>query len=230
VWIADSPIPVKEWQRRTPAGFFDGVTIAQAPMDFAFINLSNSGESIWNEETTRRQIGESLAQTWLGPALGAPSDAAAYLIRVLPTYAFFIADEAVKGPPARDKTIRQALTEYDDTLKFWKEHGKPEEVQSKRPALEEYEHPGKDVLFFYALEDQFGRDHLHAALRNMVQARRGRGYDLDDLIAALEAEAGKPVAPFVRLWLKHPGIPDEFRARYAAPAAAANAAPKENPQ
>ncbi len=228
VWIADNPAPVKPVHAVNGTMFLQGVTTAQPPPDFGFIPLSESGEPIWNEETTRRLIGESLARTWLGLALGAPGETPAYPIRVLPTYAFFIADEAAKEPSARKNTIRRALAEYDDALRFRKEHRTPEKPQSKRPALEE--EADKDVLFFFALEDQFGRDHLHAALRNMVQARRGRGYDLDDLIAALEAEAGKPVAPFVRLWLKHPGIPEEFRARYTAPAAPADTAPKENPR
>ncbi len=225
VWIADNPIPIKPFPAVNATMFLHGVTTAQPPPDFGFIPLSESGEPIWNEETTRRLIGESLARTWLGLALGAPGETPAYPIRVLPTYAFFIADEAAKGPSARKNTIRRALAEYDDALRFLKEHGTPEKPQSKRPAFEE--EADKDVLFFFALEDQFGRDHLHAALRHMVQARRGRGHDLDDLIAALEAETRKPVAPLVRLWLKHPGVPEEFRARYAAPA---DTAPKENPR
>ena len=56
----------------------------------------------------------------------------------------------------------------------------------------------------------------------MLADRRGRDIALEDLVAALEAEAHEPQGPFVRQWLKHPGIPEEFRARYAmavAPAA-----------
>ncbi len=48
----------------------------------------------------------------------------------------------------------------------------------------------------------------------MLSARQGRGFDLDDLIAAFEQETHQNVAEFVRLWMKRPGVPDEFRARY----------------
>jgi aminopeptidase N len=34
------------------------------------------------------------------------------------------------------------------------------------------------------------------------------------LIAAFEQESHQNVAQFVRLWMKHPGVPAEFRARY----------------
>jgi aminopeptidase N len=74
------------------------------------------------------------------------------------------------------------------------------------------------LLFFYALEDKYGREHLHAALRHMVQARRLQTYEVQDLMAALEQETHQEVGSFFRLWLKHPGIPEEFRARYEAPA------------
>lgn len=216
VWIADSPIPTKEPRKNTPEGF-SSYTVFEPPPDFGFIDFWQSGERVWDEKLARRVIGEVLAKAWLEREPGLPRKAPAFPLRVLPTYALLVADEVTRGAPARESTIESTLMEYDHPLPGFRKSG------------ESY-YSSKDILFFYALEDQFGRDHLHAALRNMVQARRGRGYDLDDLIAALEAEAGKPVAPFVRLWLKHPGIPDEFRARYAAPAAAANAAPKEKPQ
>ena len=45
------------------------------------------------------------------------------------------------------------------------------------------------------------------------------GFDLDDLIAAFEEEAHQNVAEFVRLWMKRPGVPQDFRARYENSAA-----------
>jgi aminopeptidase N len=53
----------------------------------------------------------------------------------------------------------------------------------------------------------------------MLYARRGRGFELADLIAAFEQETHQNVAEFVRLWIKRPGVPDEFRARYEDAAA-----------
>jgi aminopeptidase N len=72
----------------------------------------------------------------------------------------------------------------------------------------------KSFLFFYGLQDRYGAEMFNAALRHMLEARRGGGFSLDDLIAAFEAESHQDVAPFVRLWMKHPGVPGEFRARY----------------
>ena len=59
------------------------------------------------------------------------------------------------------------------------------------------------------------------SVRHMLYARRERGLELSDLIAAFEQETHENVAEFVRLWMKRPGVPDEFRARYGETAAAA---------
>jgi hypothetical protein len=85
-------------------------------------------------------------------------------------------------------------------------------------------HAAKGQLFFFALEDQFGSVKLHKALRHIVEARRGQGYTLDDLIAALEQESRQSAMPFTRGWLKHPGLPEEFRRRYEGASTAATAA------
>jgi aminopeptidase N len=48
----------------------------------------------------------------------------------------------------------------------------------------------------------------------MLDARQERDLKLSDLIAAFEQETHQNVAEFVRLWMKHPGVPQEFRVRY----------------
>jgi hypothetical protein len=72
----------------------------------------------------------------------------------------------------------------------------------------------KSFLFFYALQDRYGLKVFNHAIDHMLYARAGRGFDLDDLIAAFEQETHQNVAAFVRLWMKHPGVPSDFRARY----------------
>ena len=72
----------------------------------------------------------------------------------------------------------------------------------------------KSFLFFFALQERYGRDAFRRAINHMLTARQGRGFNLSDLIAAFEEETHQNVAEFERLWMKHPGIPDEFRARY----------------
>ena len=55
----------------------------------------------------------------------------------------------------------------------------------------------------------------------------GGGFDLDDLIAAFEQETHQNVAEFVRHWMKRPGVPEDFRARYETTAGANASNPKE---
>jgi aminopeptidase N len=72
----------------------------------------------------------------------------------------------------------------------------------------------KSFLFFYALQDKYGREVFRNAVRHMLDARQERDLKLSDLIAAFEQETHQNVAEFVRLWMKHPGVPQEFRVRY----------------
>jgi len=65
------------------------------------------------------------------------------------------------------------------------------------------------------------------AISHMLYARRERGFALNDLIAAFEQETHQNVAEFVRLWMKRPGVPEEFRTRYRDTAAAATQVEKE---
>jgi len=75
----------------------------------------------------------------------------------------------------------------------------------------------KRLLFAFALEEKIGRDAFARGLRRMVQARRGLDWSIDDLRSALELESGQNLAEFFRVWLYQPGIPDDFRRRYALP-------------
>jgi len=88
----------------------------------------------------------------------------------------------------------------------------------------------KSGLFLFALEDRIGRARFHEALKYMIQARRGRDFSLEDLIASLESESRQPQGQFVREWLKNPGIPDTFRARYSTAVAPAENSSKESQQ
>ena len=82
----------------------------------------------------------------------------------------------------------------------------------------------KSFLFFYALQDQYGRETFRRALGHMLHARQQRGFELDDLIAAFEQEDTRQnAAEFVRQWMKHPGVPEGFRARYEGASTATDA-------
>ncbi len=85
----------------------------------------------------------------------------------------------------------------------------------------------KSFLFFYALQERYGREAFRHAIDQMLSARQGRGFNLNDLIASFEDETHQNVAEFVRLWMKRPGVPDDFRARYEDASASITATSKE---
>ncbi len=230
LWIVDSPVPAKEYDVTRPSAMGEVMVLAEPPPDFGFIHFSKSGGPILNQGSTSTGIAESLAKTWLGYGLGPNVEDQPYPVKAIPEYAVSIAQESPTGPQARAKTIKTKVNEYDDTRTFILEHRNDAKGHGDAVKFLDSASPLKSVLFFYALEDKFGPGNLHKALRHMVQARKGRGYELNDLIAALEQEAHQNVAEFVRLWMKHPGIPADFRARYAGqPAPPGNSSKETTP-
>jgi aminopeptidase N len=85
----------------------------------------------------------------------------------------------------------------------------------------------KSFLLFYALRDRVGTTNFQLAMQHMLSARRGRGFDITDLISALEEQSHQPVGPFVRQWIKRSGVPDEFRALYSESATQKNSVAQE---
>lgn len=69
----------------------------------------------------------------------------------------------------------------------------------------------KAHLFARALEERLGRPAVLAALRQMLQARRGQTWNANDLRAALEAEARQDLGEFFRTWLGQQDLPETFR-------------------
>jgi len=143
----------------------------------------------------------SLAASWLGYGRSPGFFEQDPPLSALPAFAAARGREAVGGSEARAEIIRRVL----HAIPAQPQPGQAEDTAVLR---------AKSFLFFYGLQDRYGAEVFNAALRHMLEARRGGGFSLDDLIAAFEAESHQDVAPFVRLWMKHPGVPDEFRARY----------------
>jgi len=71
------------------------------------------------------------------------------------------------------------------------------------------------ALFFVALEDTVGADHLTSALRRMFRAREGVEVSPADLRSAMEAASGRDLAAMFHDWLDRLVVPDDFRTRYA---------------
>ena len=156
----------------------------------------------------------ALAATWLGYGQSPGFYEQEPPLSAFPAFAAAIGNDALEGPTARAETIRRALAMVPKNL-----------ANSKKdddPALR-----AKSFLFFYALQDRYGQEVFRKAVRHMLDARRSSGFDLDDLIAAFDQESHKNTAEFVRLWMKHPGVPADFRAKYENTSADKDASSKE---
>jgi hypothetical protein len=150
----------------------------------------------------------SLAASWLGYGQNPGFFEQDPPLSEFPAFAAATGREAVDGPAVRVATIRRALRLIPQD---------PPATKKDFPDVLR----AKSFLFFYALQDRYGQEAFRNAVHHMLDARRGKGFDLDDLIAAFGEETHQNVAEFVRLWMKHPGVPTDFRARYGDASAAA---------
>jgi len=224
--------------------------IVECPVPAGCISNFHRGDAVPADEGTRDEFSAELASSdtvMVDPSKGAPKLAAAAApslaaswlgygrnpgfyeqtppLSQLPIFAAAQAREAIDGPQERTDTIRRALRLIPANSNAGNLAASDSEARKPGDRTEvhhESEHilRVKSLLFFYALQDRYGRQAFHHAIANMLYARAARGFDLDDLIAAFEQETHQNVAAFVRLWMKHPGVPADFRARYENSAAA----------
>jgi hypothetical protein len=170
-----------------------------ASQDTAMVDLTGGAPEI-------AAAAPSLASSWLGYGQNPGFFEQAPPLFALPAFAASRGREAVEGAQVRAQIIRRLLRAI------------PANSAARQPEADDVVR-AKSVLFFYGLQDRYGQEVFSAALTHMLEARRGGGFDLDDLIAAFEQESHQDVAQFVRLWMKHPGVPQDFRARYENTAA-----------
>jgi len=156
----------------------------------------------------------ALAASWLGYGQNPGFYEQQPPLSALPAFASALGQEALDGPSSRTETIRRALRII------------PKSVVRRQPEDENVLR-AKSFLFFYALQERYGREAFRHAIDHVLSARQGRGFNLNDLIAAFEQETHQNVAEFVRLWMKRPGVPDEFRAHYEDASAAIAITSKE---
>jgi hypothetical protein len=160
------------------------------------------------------QAAPSLAASWLGYGQNPAFFEQSLPLTMLPAFAAAIGRDAAEGGDSRAETVRRAL-------RLVPVGGKPPKEEDPQVLRV------KSFLFFYALQDRYGRETFRKAIQNILYARHGRGFELNDFIAAFEQETHQNVAEFVRMWMKRPGVPEEFRARYEKSAAAKAATNKE---
>jgi hypothetical protein len=217
LWLVECPVP---------AGCFTGAvsnygkliseenektSAEMASSDSLMVDLSGGTPEI------ATGAAPSLASSWLGYGRNPGFFEQDPPLSALPAFAAARGREAVQGSRVRAEIIRRTL----HVIPLHGEPGKPEADSVVR---------AKSLLFFYGLQDLYGQEAFNNALHHMLYARRGGGFDLDDLISAFEQETHQNVAQFVRLWMKHPGVPAEFRARYENSAEAIAVTSKETTQ
>jgi hypothetical protein len=162
-------------------------------------------------------VAPALAQAWLGYGNNPGFYEQRPPMSALPAFTAAVVREISSGPQAREEIIRRALN-------WIPEPATP--ASNDDPAV----FRAKSLLLFYALRDRVGAEAFRKGLRHMLAARRGRGFDITDLISSLEQESHQPVGPLVREWIKHPGIPEDFRARYSPAAASQTSLAQEATQ
>ena len=146
--------------------------------------------------------GPALAAGWLGYGQNPGFYEQKLPMSALPAFASALAREA-SDPSVRGQIIRRALWEIPEH-----DEAGAREAQTVTRA--------KSLLLFYALRERVGQEAFQKALQHMLYARQRRGFDVTDLISAIDQESHQDVASFVRQWIKRPGVPDEFRRRYAS--------------
>lgn len=150
--------------------------------------------------------GPALAPGWLGYGQNPGFYEQQPPVSALPAFAAALAREATSGVEVRSEIIRRALAAIPDPA--------PADSNADPAVIR-----AKSLLLFYALRDKVGSGAFQKGIQHMLYARQRRGFNVTDLIASLEQESHQPVGPFVRQWIKRPGIPAEFRSHYSQSAA-----------
>jgi hypothetical protein len=215
LWIVECPVVEGCFSRRDSvyAGLLgeagEPITAEMASLDTVLADISGGAPKM------AAVVAPSLAASWLGYGQNPGFYEQEPPLYALPAFAAALGRESIEEPSFREETIRRALQLIPRSAT----KQKTEDAVLLR---------AKSFLFFYGLQERYGQEAFRNALRHMLDARRGRGFDLDDLIAAFEQETHQNIAEFVRLWMKHPGVPGEFRARHEDVSAVATSSSKED--
>ena len=201
LWLVECP--VAEDCFSTTASYFSSLinepgtkpTAEMASLDTVMVDLTKGSPDVV------AAAGPSLASTWLGYGQNPGFYEQDPPLAALPTYAAIRGREAAGGPQVRTNAIRRAL----QVIPTNGQPGKTEPDEVIR---------AKSLLIFFALQDRYGQKAFSDALSHMLYARRRGGFDISDLISAFDQETHQNVGEFVRHWMKRPGVPQDFRARY----------------
>ena len=214
LWIVECPVVTGCFT--TSASVFNELSPMQTQIEPASAEMASEDTVMIDLTSGAPPIASAapaLAATWLGYGQSPGFFEQTPPLWALPAFAAFRGREVAAGGNARDEDIRRLLRAIPAS-------------QSAQPEPDTIVH-AKSLLFFYALQDRFGPETFNTAIHHMLDARRARGFKIDDLVSAFEQESHENVAGFVRLWMKRPGVPASFRAHYENSSAASTTDSKE---
>ena len=154
-----------------------------------------------------------LARTWFGWSVRPAPETQILMGRGVGLFGLIVAAER-RSPDERRRMVALLLERYDESRRIAADRQLLEPPAGYSRA-ERISTGYRAALFFVALEDLCGRDNLSEAFKEIVRARGGDVVADEELRAATEATYGHDLAAMFRAWLNHPGIPDDFRARYS---------------
>jgi hypothetical protein len=170
---------------------------------------------------------QAVAEGWFSNKVYPASNAAIGISGGLSGYASIVVDEARGGDTARRARIADYIRRYDEAVKNLdgqQKDGKPleEEPISATTPDDPYAQRAislaKAPLLYVALDDQCGGDKVRKGIVDMMNIMAGQEVDYEVLRSSVEHSCGKDLAATFRVWLNHTGMPQDFRARYAAAA------------
>jgi hypothetical protein len=156
-----------------------------------------------------------LARTWFGWHVLPKPEVDLLLGRGMALFAGIHAAEARADAAVRRQEVAHLISTYDDLgPRAGEKPGFGPLVGYTRAQLTANAYKG--ALFLFALEDIAGEEKFHRAVRRVLTDMAGQEIGSDELRSAVEAEAGHNLAAVFHAWFDHPGIPADFRERYAA--------------
>lgn len=163
-------------------------------------------------------VERELARTWFGETVAPRPETEPVLGTGLAEYATTVVADARGGEPERRRQAARLLRWFDDARKQVADE-RLLKVSADLPIEQRVFAYSKGALFFLALEDRYGKEHIRQGLAHLVRSMRGMDIGYVELRSALELETKQDLADFFRLWLNETGIPADFRARYEEKAA-----------
>lgn len=212
IWVVESPSPAD----------------SAAPPSQSLPNVLVLAPEIIDQGIAHNQVTDAvlrlLAETWTRWSAFPRADER-FLGPSLATYAVDCWHESREGESSRRARIADLLRAYDEK---YATPGQPAAGAPEKPPAPETHSREKASLFLAALEDQCGATQVRKGMAYSLTALRGREYGYDDLRAGVTSQGCSGLGRTFHEWLDQPGIPGDFRSRYASQTASStggNAAP-----